>query len=124
MQRGDLVEQTTVGDRAVDEHEAFRADAVIEADHHHTAGREAGSVALRFVLRPVVNRPPYSHTMAGSPEAFGSGVHTLTVNHSSVGVTRIGCGGGGPNSVASRTPSHGSSGTGAANRKGPTGGSA
>ena len=47
-----------------------------------------------------------------------SGVHTFTVSHSSDVVTRIGCGGGGPNSDASRTPFHGSCGTGAAKRSG------
>ena len=46
-----------------------------------------------------------------------SGVHTFTVNHSSDDVRRIGCGGGGPNSDASSTPSHGSWGTGAAKRR-------
>ena len=55
-------------------------------------------------------------THVGSPHVHG--------NHSSDEVRRIGCGGGGPNSVASGTPSHGSWGTGAAKRRRPTGGCA
>src|SRR6476660_6470062 len=62
--------------------------------------------------------------MTGRADAPTSGVHTFTVNHSSDDVRRIGCGGGDPNSSALNTPSHGSWGTGAAKRSGPTGGCA
>src|SRR5690242_17943851 len=62
--------------------------------------------------------------MTGRRDGPTSGVHTFTVNHSSDDVIRIGCGGGGPNSSASRTPFQGSCGTGAAKRSGPTGGAA
>src|SRR5580692_6057243 len=70
--------------------------------------------------------------MTGSPAAPGSGVNTLTVSQSSglvpgapggAGVTAYAdCGGGGPNTAASRTPSHARAGRGAANRRSPTGG--
>src|ERR1700729_3901399 len=70
--------------------------------------------------------------MTGSPAAPRSGENTLTVSQSSgsasgaagdIGVTRTpDCGGGGPNAVASRVPSQGRAGRGAANRRSPTGG--
>jgi len=64
------------------------ADAVIEADHHHTAQeREAGYPFATPVSsgRPGgVNRSPVQpQTMTGSPEAFGFRCPTRwTVNHS------------------------------------------
>ena len=72
--------------------------------------------------------------MTGRPRAWMSGVHTLTVSHSPV-VSGVGsgatgvpgniiCGHCGPNAAASRTPSHGTGGTGAWNRRFPTGGCA
>src|SRR5579862_6046302 len=72
--------------------------------------------------------------MTGSPRAWVSGVHTLTVSHSPVvsgagsgpaGVPgNIACGHCGPNAAASRTPSHAAVGAGAWNRRLPTGGCA
>src|SRR5580693_8689921 len=72
--------------------------------------------------------------MTGNPAAPGSGVNTLTVSQSSgsvpgaaggAGVTAYAdCGGGGPNTAASRTPSQSRAGRGAANRRSPVGGSA
>src|ERR1700722_17839710 len=59
--------------------------------------------------------------MTGRPRAWVSGVQTLTVSHSPV---VSGGSSGGPNSAASRTPSHGPGGTGAWNRSSPTGGRA
>src|SRR5436190_1855618 len=70
--------------------------------------------------------------MTGSPAPPSSGENTLTVSQSSgsapgatgaVGPSmNADCGGGGPNMSASRTPSHGRAGCGAANRRAPTGG--
>src|SRR4029077_9653733 len=70
--------------------------------------------------------------MTGSPAGPRSGENTLTVSQSSgsapgatgaVGVSRnADCGGGGPNMAASRTPSQGRAGSGAANRRWPVGG--
>src|ERR1700683_4079133 len=72
--------------------------------------------------------------MTGSPAAPGSGVNTLTVSQSSGSVpgapggagviAEADCGGGGPNALASRMPSHTRAGRGAANRSAPVGGSA
>ena len=69
---------------------------------------------------------------APRPAPPGSGENTLTVSQSSgsapgatdaVGPSmNADCGGGGPNMSASRTPSHGRAGCGAANRRVPTGG--
>src|SRR4051794_6098754 len=78
---------------------------------------------------PIPYAPPWIHTMTGS-RAPGSAAHTLTVSQSSASRTsasmpkKPACGGGGPNSVASRTPSQGVTGRGASKRSGPTGGSA
>src|SRR5215813_10867717 len=73
--------------------------------------------------------------MTGNPTAAGSGVHTLSVNQSvgscrsggaadGAGRPRAACGGGGPNTSASRTPSHAEAGRGAWKRSAPTGGAA
>src|SRR6185369_12001500 len=73
--------------------------------------------------------------MTGNPVVAGSGVQTLSVNQS-VGSCRAGggaavagrpsvaCGGGGPNTSASRTPSQPGAGRGAWKRSAPTGGAA
>src|SRR3954454_9321184 len=84
---------------------------------------------------PLTNAPPWIHTKTGSPEAVGSGVQTFRLRQSSPGI----CGSGsktsyggaygglgtvGPYSVAGRTPSQGSGGSGAAKRRRPNGGAA
>ncbi|SKU06055.1 Uncharacterised protein [Mycobacteroides abscessus subsp. abscessus] len=78
---------------------------------------------------PNTNAPPGIHTITGRL-ACTSGDHTVTVRHSSpriLGSSRpaptndLPCGGNGACSMASRTPSQGSSGTGARNRSCSTG---
>src|SRR5690606_28514861 len=85
---------------------------------------------------PRVRAPPCSHTSTGRrARGDGSGVHTLRLRQPSPatnGSERYcanaseygGFGAVGPNAPASRTPSHGSGGTGGRNRRGPNGGAA
>lgn len=82
---------------------------------------------------PRTHAPPWNHTTTGSPDPSGSGVNTFSVSgpRPSAGCHGDGapgaggpCGTAGPKAVASRTPSQPVTGTGAANRRGPTGASA
>src|ERR687895_2784982 len=67
--------------------------------------------------------PPWMYTIAGSPSVPRSGDQTLSVSQSSDAPdVDEACGAGGPNVDASRAPSHGCTGTGARNRRAPTGG--
>src|SRR5580700_1991705 len=84
---------------------------------------------------PVMNAPPWIHTITGRPSA-STGAHTLRVRQSSSvgpaskvavgkgGGIAVTCGAAGPNATAGRTPAHGSAGAGGRQRRSPVGGAA
>src|SRR5689334_4578900 len=84
---------------------------------------------------PLVNDPPWIHTITGRRPASAAGVQTLRNRQSSdcAGIVpppnipsngESGWIAGAPNSSASRTSLHGSTTSGGLNRSGPTGGAA
>ena len=84
---------------------------------------------------PVMNPPPWIHTMTGSPDEVASGVHTSTVRQSSPcrrglkyalngSPSNADWGTPVPNSEVSLTPSQAAAGTGGRSRLGPNGAAA
>src|ERR1700712_1747344 len=96
-----------------------------------TSPRLAKDVESYIPPSPFVNDPPWNHTITGRLSSRGvEGVHTLRVKQSSSVILPnsvappLSCRQGGPNRVASRTPSQCFAGSGGRNRRGPRGGAA
>ena len=78
---------------------------------------------------PMKNAPPWIHTITGRAASSAAGVNTFRWRHSSpmasgssprkASIMSGFCGAIAPNPVASRTPSHGSTGTGSRHRPAP-----